>query len=305
MPETVKIAFQRRITTLPIAALLPLKVLQQEVTRGVKYKRIARSIEEVGVIEPLIVARSKESKGQFLLLDGHVRLNVLRERGDADVRCLIADDDEAFTYNKRINRLSTVQEHYMIVKALERGVSEEKLARALNVNTDAIKRRKTLLDGICPEVVNMLDEKTVNPGTFAALRKMKPLRQMEAAELMAGVGNFSASYAKALLAATRQADLVQSDRPKKVGAITPEQMGRMEKEMESLQHDFKAIETSYGDDVLQLVIASGYVAKLIANREIERYLAKNHAEILSEFRSIVAATSPDHVATMGGETART
>jgi len=37
---------------------------------------------------------------------------------------LIADDDEAFTYNKRVNRLATVQEHYMIVKALERGVSK-------------------------------------------------------------------------------------------------------------------------------------------------------------------------------------
>ena len=33
--------------------------------------------------------------------------------------CLIADDDEAFTYNKRVNRLATIQEHYMIVKAIE------------------------------------------------------------------------------------------------------------------------------------------------------------------------------------------
>jgi hypothetical protein len=33
---------------------------------------------------------------------------------------LIADDDEAFTYNKRVNRLATIQEHYMIVKAIER-----------------------------------------------------------------------------------------------------------------------------------------------------------------------------------------
>jgi hypothetical protein len=69
-------------------------------------------------------------------------------------------------------------------------------------------------------------------------------------------------------------------------------MARMEKEMESLQQDFKAVETSYGDDVLQLVIASGYLAKLIANREIEKYLVTHHAEILGEFRSIVAATSP-------------
>jgi len=36
-----------------------------------------------------------------------------------------------------------------------------------------------------------------------ALRKTRVLRQVEAAELMATVGNFTKSYAKALLAATR------------------------------------------------------------------------------------------------------
>jgi len=31
---------------------------------------------------------------------------------------LISTDDEAFTYNKRISRLSAVQEHRMIAKAI-------------------------------------------------------------------------------------------------------------------------------------------------------------------------------------------
>jgi hypothetical protein len=37
--------------------------------------------------------------------------------------------------------------------------------------------------------------------------------------------------------------------------MTPEHMARMKREMESLQRNFKVIETSYGDDVLNLVIA--------------------------------------------------
>jgi len=49
--------------------------------------------------------------------------------------------------------------------------------------------------------------------------------------------------------------------------MTPEQMARMEHEMEGLQRDFKAVEASYGDSVLNLVIAAGYVAKLIANKQ--------------------------------------
>ena len=57
--------------------------------------------------------------------------DVLTDLGHPDAACIVADDDEAFTYNKRINRLATIQEHLMIVRAIDRGVSEEKLAKAL------------------------------------------------------------------------------------------------------------------------------------------------------------------------------
>jgi hypothetical protein len=85
----------------------------------------------------------------------------------------------------------------------------------------------------------------LNPTTFDLLRKMKPMRQIEAADLMSTAGNYTASYAKALLAATRQADLVKSEQPKKVGGRTPD------------QRDLKMVAARYGDDVLHLVIASG------------------------------------------------
>jgi ParB-like chromosome segregation protein Spo0J len=293
MEDTVRIAFERRIAVLPLATLLPLKVVPPALKQTVRYRRIAKSIAEIGIIEPLVVARSKEHAGRYLLLDGHVRHAALVDSGAANARCLMSDDDEAFTYNKRINRLATIEEHYMIVRAIERGVSEEKLAKALDLNTKAIKRRRAMLDGICPEVVDLLKEKSLNPSTFEVLRKMKPMRQIEAAELMNTAGNFSASYAKALLAASRQADLVKADRPKRVGGLTAEQMARMEREMEALQQDLKAVESRYGDDVLHLVIASGYLSKLIANRNVRRYLSQHDPEILNEFTSIVAAASLD------------
>jgi ParB-like chromosome segregation protein Spo0J len=296
MEDTVRIAFERRIAVLPLATLLPLKTIPSALKQTVRYRRIAKSIAEIGIIEPLVVARSKEHAGRYLLLDGHVRHAVLVDNGAANVRCLMADDDEAFTYNKRINRLATIQEHYMIVRAIERGVSEEKLAKALDLNTKAIKRRRAMLDGICPEVVDLLKEKSLNPSTFEVLRKMKPMRQIEAAELMNTAGNYTASYAKALLAASKQADLVKADRLKRVAGLTAEQMGRMEREMEALQQDLKAVESRYGDDVLHLVIASGYLSKLLANRNVRRYLNQHDPEILNEFATIVAAASLDRAA---------
>jgi ParB-like chromosome segregation protein Spo0J len=298
MAATVKVGFERAIATLPISALLPLKAVSEAIKRSAKFKQIAQSVAEIGIIEPLVVSRSRDHKGRYLLLDGHVRHAVLLDMAATEVRCLVAADDEAYTYNKRINRLATVQEHFMIVRAVERGVSEEKLAKALNLDVRGIKRRRVLLAGICPEAVELLKDKSVNSSTFDILRRMKPMRQIEAAELMATAGNYSLSYARALLAATRQADLVKSDEPKKIAGMTPEQMARMEREMEKLQRDLKTVESRYGEDVLQLVIASGYLSKLVANAEIKRYLGQHHPEILSEFRAIIAAASLDQVNTV-------
>lgn len=290
MPDTVKAAFESSLVMVPVDRILPLHQVGVQ-KQSVKYKQIVTSIVEVGVIEPLVVARSKLGEGRYLLLDGHLRLAALQDLDVTEVRCLVSDDDESYTYNKRLNRLATIQEHFMIVRAVERGVPEEQIARALDVDVSQIRRRRNLLDGICPEVVEMLKDKQVNPKTFEALRKMKPGRQIEAAELMGAAGNYSGSYAKALLAATRQHDLVNPERPKQVGGITPEQMAKMEREMEALQRDFKAVEATYGDDVLHLVVATGYLSKLVANPEIERYLASRYPEFLEEFRAIIAASS--------------
>lgn len=291
MTDRVKMAFEPDILVLPLNAILPLRQIRPAVLESVKYKRIATSIAEVGIVEPLVVALPKTPGSGYMLLDGHLRRAALLDLGVSEARCIVANDDEAFTYNKRVNRLATVQEHYMIVRALERGVSEEKLARALNVNIAHIKQRQKMLDRICQEVIELLKDKPVNPATFNELRKMKPARQIEAAELMGTAGNFTANYAKALLIATPSHDLVDPDRPKKAGGMTPDEMAQMQREMENLQRHFKATEATYGDDVLNLVIATGYVAKLVGNPAIERYLERYHPEIVLEFRSIIAAAS--------------
>jgi hypothetical protein len=51
--------------------------------------------------------------------------------------------------------------------------------------------------------------------------------------------------------------------------------------MEKVQRDLKSVESRYGEDVLQLVIASGYLSKLVANAEINRYLGQHHQKSLS------------------------
>ncbi len=49
--------------------------------------------------------------------------------------------------------------------------------------------------------------------------------------------------------------LVDSANPRKQTGVTPEQLARMEREVASVQGQYKLVEQSYGQDVLNLVLA--------------------------------------------------
>ncbi len=297
MTAKVTMAFEPDSVLIRLPDILPVKQLSATIKKSRKYQQILASIQEVGIIEPPLVARQEGRQGKFLLLDGHLRIEVLKELEVDEVTCLIATDDEAYTYNKRVNRLATIQEHKMILKAIERGVPEDRIAKALDVDIPSIRRKRRLLDGICPEAAELFNDKHCPLNTFQSLKKMKPVRQVEVAELMIAMNNFSVTYSKALLVATPQDQLVESGKPKTFKGISPEQIARMEKEMASLQRGMKLIEESYGPDHLDLVLARGYLVSLLNNSKVVRYLTQNHSEILGEFQRISEAAS------MGSETA--
>ena len=46
----------------------------------------------------------------------------------------------------------------MLRRAVERGVTQDRLAKALNVDISQIHKKVSLLDGICPEAVEMLKD---------------------------------------------------------------------------------------------------------------------------------------------------
>jgi hypothetical protein len=161
-PVMVEIGFEKTGVRLAMADIQPLRLVPPAVKNTTKYARIVSSIREVGIIEPPVVAHDKAEAGKFLLLDGHLRLEVLKDMGETTVECLVSTDDEAFTYNKRVNRLATIQEHKMILKAVEKGVPEERLAKALNIDVNTLRHKMHLLDGICPEAADILKDKHVS-----------------------------------------------------------------------------------------------------------------------------------------------
>ena len=161
----------------------------------------------------------------------------------------------------------------------------------LNVNVDSIRKKRDLLQGICPEAVTLLRDRQCPYETFRCLRKMQPLRQIEAVQLMIDTNNLSVSYARSLLLATPRDQLVAASRPRPGSAQASEHMARLEREIGNFRSQVAEIKDSYGSDHLKLVITRRHLEALFQNDNVVRYLTQHHAEVFDELRKLVDSTN--------------
>ena len=298
LPQTkIKISFDKETVDLSLDQIAALRLVPPEILKSKKFQQVIASIRETGVVEPPIVYPVKGSKGKYILLEGHVRLAALKEIGQNQVTCLISTDDEAFTFNKHADHPPPIQEHKMILNAIKRGVPEEKIARALNCDVASIVRRRTMLEGICNEAVCLLKDKMVAVSVFTILRRMKPMRQIEAVTLMNSANIYSQSFAKAMLAVTPPSQLVAPDKPKKFKGLSTEDIVNMEGESSRLQEEYLLAEENFNQEKMKLILARGYLGALLGNARVVRYLAQHRADVLTAFQKITEIKSLKEAAT--------
>ena len=291
MNSKINLACEAEVKTISIDRILPLRHTASGTRKSAKYNRIASSIREIGIIEPIIVFPYENNDDQYMLLDGHIRVDILKQQKVKEVECLISTDDEAFTYNHRVSRLTAIQEHFMILKAIKNGVTENEIAKTLNIDVSKIRAKKNLLKGVCPEAVKLLKDRRIGAESLRQIRKVTSMRQIEMCELMCAAQNYSQDYVKCLVAATPKDQLVDPDLAKDVGDLSPSDIARMEREMDSLSQDFRSIEKTHSDNVLKLVVAVGYLKKLLDSARVVRYLASKYPEILHELQKIAESKS--------------
>ena len=284
--SATNIGFEMGKIRLALEKILPLRPIKETQKSTPQYRTILESVREAGLVEPLVVYPQKGEAGMYLLLDGHARYAVLRELGEKEADCIIATDDEGFTYNARVNRIPPIQAHKMIAKAVKSGVNPERIAAALNMTVAKVHSLVNLLDGIHPEAVELLKDKGIAPKALWFLKKVTGVRQIEIAEIMVSANNYTAGYAESLVFGTPKDQLVHPEEPKKKAGLSAEEIARMEQEMQALERNYKAIEESYGENMLNLTLARGYIKKLLENAKVVKFLSANYAEILSEFQAI-------------------
>jgi len=285
MNKIVNMGFESDVQIVNISSLIPNKLLPETVSKTAKYKQIEQSIKEIGLVEPLVVHPLADELGKYIIIDGHVRYWALKKFGASDALCLIAKDDESYTYNKRINRLSSVQEHFMIMAAIGKGVSEDKIAIVLNVNISTIRQKRNLLNGICPKVVEFIKNITIPAQTVRLLRKVKPARQMEIIELLTHMGTYKADLARAIVKRTP----IELFARKPVKAKKADLHFEVEHDIDSLIKETNRVKEKSGGNLVKLVAIGGYLNRLLDNKRIRDYISKNFPNEIQQLDEVISA----------------
>lgn len=272
-------------------ALTYTKTLPANIKLSTKYLQIKSSLAEVGLVEPVVIFIDTV-KNNVKIIDGHLRVEALKELGEIKVKCLISSVYDTFTPNSRVNRITIIQEQRMIKEALTSGISIEKLSLALNMSVDVLKGKIRVLNGISPEVIHLFSNHHVPKATFHVLKQMKPMRQIECSRLMINVENFSRNFALSLLHSTppnlltRKSEILENDT-----AGRRKMLDRLEREMAQVHVDTQKIKETYGVNTLKLVIIKSHIINLLNNPKILQWLLKNKPEFLTELNKISSINS--------------
>jgi ParB/RepB/Spo0J family partition protein len=273
---------------IPFNKILPIRPFKPKDEALAKFRAIETSLKEIGLVEPLVVYPQKGGAGTYILLDGHLRVEALKRLGHNEALCLVSVDDDAFTYNDKVNHISPIQEHAMIMRAIRQGVAPEAIAKSLGKNAKMIRSDMNLLDGIDKEAIELLKNKPITSAALRIFKKVKTARQIDMAQTMVSVSNYTHSYAKALLYGTKPDQLQNSDSIEKSKELKPEEIARMQEESSRIEKEMEMYRGAYGENSLKFNAAQRYLKRLLDNARIVRFLEKNHRDILDEFRELVA-----------------
>ncbi len=288
MNKKVSYCFDKTCIEIPLFLLSSSKALPKNIKQSQKYKQILSSITVVGLVEPLVVYPSKDNDGRFNIIDGHLRVEVFKDLQISNAPCLIATFEDTFSYNKRVSRLNSIYEHKMILKAVDSGVSLKKLSEALGISEKTIKDRFRMLEGICPEVIQLLMDKDVPRTVFSLLKKMQPIRQIDVAQSMINLNNYTYNFVYSMLSYTSEELLVSKKINK--NSIDQDKIETIKK----LQNDLfifdsrkKELQNSYAENSLQLVVIKSHIQKLLSNSKVINWLYDKKPEYLKQLKYLI------------------
>ena len=171
--ESTKVLF------LPIAAISPNPDQPRTCFSREGLEELAASIQELGVLQPLSVRRSKN--GGYELISGERRLRASRMAGLTEVPCILVSVDSqgssllALVENLQRRDLNFVEEATALAKLIETyHLSQEEAARRIGKSQSAVANKLRLLR-LPPDVLTLLREHGCTERHARALLRLEEL----------------------------------------------------------------------------------------------------------------------------------
>jgi len=277
---------------IPIELLVPLKEREINFKKHRGYKRIKSTIQMVGLLDPLCVY---PENGYYIIVDGYLRYMVLQELGVRMIPCQIQQNKEAYTYNKMVNNLSTVQQSRMLRQSLGT-LDKNTIEKTFGIKSLNYRLATAILKQLHPDVIKAVDKEIITRRSAAELTNVNQERQQQILKEMNRTKDFSISFARALVIKTPPEMRSRNRKKKKPWIHESEKTKQLVEKLEETEKRYNFYTILYRQYTTDLLILCTYTRTLITNEIIRSHLESNFPEILERFQMIVFETGGQKVA---------
>ena len=144
--------------------------------------------------------------------------------------------------------------------------------------------RQSGKEGICPGALKKIGPDPKYPGFYSLLRRVKPQRQQQIADLMSMSADHSLSFLNLLIAGSKESDFVGKKR--RTRGISRQELATIEKSFRSLENSFRSLAPAYPDNAYALVVTEAYLRGLLNNARVASYLNSVHPEIFEDLKGL-------------------
>jgi uncharacterized ParB-like nuclease family protein len=268
---------------IPLENLVPLHPREINFEKNSKFKMLLSTIKAVGLLEPLSVYKEN---GHYLILDGYLRFKACEKLGAKTLPCIVCKEKEAYTTNREVIAPSPIQEAKMMRAALN-VLDESFLAGTFGVKSIKYRLAKATMEKLHPSIIKAMDEDLISRTCATEISYVAIKRQLEIFKEMQRTGDYSLSFARALVIKTPQ-ELCNTNIKKHIRVIqSPAVRQTLVNKLERVEerHDFYYKHfRQYSSDLVKISI---YIRKLITDEEIKEFLRTKYPEVLEKFEDIV------------------
>jgi len=187
-----------------IGNLVPLQERKVNFKSHHGFRKILSTIKAIGLLEPLCVYMEN---GKYSILDGYVRYKACEQLGVEVLPCTIYSVKEAYTFDRRVNHLSPIQEMRMLRKSVKI-LDESTIAEVFGMKSIKHRLGTAMLKQLHPRVIKILDNSLISRRVAEDFTRVTQERQIQILKEMQENNDYSSPFIRALIIKTPESQTI-------------------------------------------------------------------------------------------------